>query len=128
MSDAIDVRAYKAHQAREAAFEQWWKLSRHNGTLPEHREALAREAYFAAWGRAARLPDREGWQDISTAPKDGTKIDLWHPTRGRLVDAFWNKRTYVLYEPWGWGNASWGRITGATHWRPLPQEPNCEQQ
>ena len=49
MSEAIDVQSYKSHQAREAAFEQWWHLTSHI-TMPEQRKALAREAYFAAWG------------------------------------------------------------------------------
>lgn len=46
-SDAVDVRAYEIHQAREAAFEQWWQATSHI-TRPESREALARMAYHAA--------------------------------------------------------------------------------
>jgi hypothetical protein len=40
------------HERESQAFDKWWKLSTHNGTLPEHRQNLAREAYYAAWGGA----------------------------------------------------------------------------
>jgi hypothetical protein len=42
------------HEGRDVAFYKWWKLSTHNGTLPQHRENLAREAYYAAWGGSAQ--------------------------------------------------------------------------
>jgi hypothetical protein len=48
--------SFIAHAARDAAFTRWWALSTHNGTLPSHRESLAREAYFAAWGGGAKTP------------------------------------------------------------------------
>jgi hypothetical protein len=35
---------------REQAFDQWWKLGEHNGVLPTAKSALAREAFYAAWG------------------------------------------------------------------------------
>jgi hypothetical protein len=34
------------------------------------------------------------WQTIETAPKDGTKIDLYVPRLGRIQDCFWWKYTY----------------------------------
>lgn len=30
------------------------------------------------------------WQPIETAPKDGTWIDLWIPSRGRAPDCWWH--------------------------------------
>ena len=64
-----------------------------------------------------------GWQDISTAPKDGTLVDLFYPERGRLTDAAWG--------PTGWGRHEWrGSHTvrmvpseKPTHWMPLPAAP-----
>ena len=64
-----------------------------------------------------------GWQDISTAPKDGTVVDLFYPERGRLTDATWG--------PTGWGRHEWrGSHTvrmvpseKPTHWMPLPAAP-----
>lgn len=67
---------------------------------------------------------QQPWQSIETAPKDGTKIDLWHPTKGRCVNAFWQRLTSILYEPSCWSNQSWGRIVGATHWMPVPADPS----
>ena len=43
---------------------------------------------------AARLWNARasGWQDISTAPKDGTKIALWfREPRGKMFDCFWDE-------------------------------------
>lgn len=78
------------------------------------------------------------WQDISTAPKDGTKIDVWcvndvfgEPI-GRVPDAWWSEE----HEEWSAG-ASWlsrpieapvatatGRpVVKVTHWMPKPQPP-----
>lgn len=66
----------------------------------------------------------DAWEPIETAPKDGTKVDLWHPTKGRLENAFYQAQTYSPDVPWGWSNPWWGRITGATHWMPLPLPPS----
>ncbi|MBB5770833.1 hypothetical protein HNP47_000802 [Brevundimonas vesicularis] len=71
---------------------------------------------------ASPLP-RGGWQDISTAPKDGTVVDLFYPERGRLTDATWG--------PTGWGRHEWrGSHTvrmipseKPTHWMPFPAAP-----
>lgn len=52
--ETANVRSYKAHQAREAAFEQWWRLSYENRTLPRTIHGIARQAYFAAWGGGNR--------------------------------------------------------------------------
>jgi len=70
------------------------------------------------------------WQPIETAPKDGTKIDLW----GRNL-LTWDKRGERIV------NVAWGRVTNwlgregddwqtgrgedfqPTHWMPLPDPP-----
>lgn len=50
VSDRVaEVASPDTHSARATAFDRWWKLSVHNGTLPQHRESLAREAFYAAW-------------------------------------------------------------------------------
>ncbi|WP_139218063.1 hypothetical protein [Paracoccus aminovorans] len=38
------------------------------------------------------------WQPISTAPKDGTKIDLWTGYNERAADAMWLGRVDVASE------------------------------
>lgn len=82
------------------------------------------------------------WQPISTAPKDGTRIDLWRPTEEggeRIPDGYWGE----AYVPWsggqykvGWCAANLG-VDAAdapvawdddhlepTHWMPTPEGPS----
>ena len=69
------------------------------------------------------------WQDISTAPKDGTRVLV--AARGMVEAARW---TNGGYGAWGWHNAyseredPWeGNRLDATHWMPLPTPPEGEQ-
>lgn len=66
------------------------------------------------------------WQPIETAPKDGTSVLLWFPSRqgyvGRqdCVPCHWSE--------WGggvWENATSGHMQSdtPTHWMPLPAPP-----
>jgi hypothetical protein len=64
-----------------------------------------------------------GWRDISTAPKDGTKVDVWSEKHGRQADARYNPDEYTFGVPWGWSSPWMGRITDATHWKPLDAPP-----
>lgn len=77
------------------------------------------------------------WQDIATAPKDGTPILIWQPSghsfgyRGRYQpewngpvrwydDARW---AIGYWRPWGgWGNRNSSEVV-PTHWQPLPAPP-----
>ncbi len=74
--------------------------------------------------RTARL---EGWQPISTAPRDGTQVDLWfRPHTGscrRLSDMWWNPGQ-------GWRNGNLSVVIPPgdeahriTHWRMPPEPP-----
>ncbi len=78
------------------------------------------------------------WQDISTAPKDGTRIDLWvpdarYPVGGfRIAECFWREVPLRRDDAgkWemghGWVNEIEGRVDEwfeATHWQPLPHPP-----
>lgn len=89
------------------------------------------------------------WQDISTAPRDGTRVDLWYPGRndppheyGRVPCAYWRSEydlghwgdgTYFddgkPYPCW-WAENEWydgadGPIEGEepTHWMYPPAPP-----
>jgi len=87
------------------------------------------------------------WQDISTAPKDGTVVDLWVVDKrtgegGRVVDAYYAKNHWY-YERDEWGDGKHCRKAGwvapgydydgeigfigddeeLTHWMPLPDAP-----
>lgn len=74
------------------------------------------------------------WQPIETAPKDGTRVDLWmhdvdHPAGYRMADARWeDDRWQVAWRFWveGGGQDSKGRWhIRATHWMPLPEPPRA---
>lgn len=58
------------------------------------------------------------WRDISTAPKDGTRIMVWNSFAGVYSSAYLNGE-WPLY---GWGNEGvW--YPRPTHWMPLPDAP-----
>lgn len=52
------------------------------------------------------------WKPIETAPKDGTPVDLWHETYGRITDTWWDEDDGF----WVTGAGDQGLIT---HWAPL---------
>jgi predicted secreted protein len=82
-----------------------------------------------------------GWRPIESAPKDGTKIDLWVGGEfpGRHTDCYWGKRSHECGEAGPYCDSDWhsekpGWVDGtfnefvctegeATHWRPLPAAP-----
>lgn len=84
-----------------------------------------------------------GWQPIETAPKDGTKIDLWMIAgdgynEGRVTDAYWveasrdyeyafdgHKAVSCWWAPNQWYDGADGPMRNdvASHWMPLPDAP-----
>lgn len=90
--------------------------------LPDH--ALMTFEQFARYALAALASeDMQGWRTMDSAPKDGTRIQLWHrsPAQhdGHPVYGSWRE-----YQP---GVKSWRTDTGApikaTHWQPAPPAP-----
>lgn len=69
------------------------------------------------------------WQAIESAPRDGSRIDLWvhwpeHDRRDRTADAFWN----VEEGEWQLGEFHAGQFVHrptATHWMPRPEAPEA---
>lgn len=78
---------------------------------------------IAAWNRraapASPLPEGGGWQDISTAPKDGTKVLGW--AEGDYTVVEWSSGGYWTLSECG-AYASDGEWW-PTHWMPLPAAP-----
>lgn len=71
------------------------------------------------------------WQPIETAPKDGTKIDLWgrnlltFDKRGeRITDVDWGPvRDWMGHERNDWRHGR-GEDFEPTHWVPIPSPPS----
>lgn len=97
-----------------------------------------------------------GWQPIETAPKDGTKIDVWvrdfsigeagvvtFQDVGRVTEVYWGEEVYHYFGDTGtkrepderwvyWDCPHHARLEvggrRATHWMPLPAPPAAEEE
>lgn len=105
-----------------------------SGMLTEDQDdAVCRHVVAAQPGTVLRLLDEierlradAEWRPISTAPRDGTEIDV-------LIDAC-ERYTNVAYENGEWWIETYDKAFGdvriairrqLTHWRPLPQPPEA---
>lgn len=84
--------------------------------------------------------EAEGWRDIASAPKDGTRVllkgSLSHSALGEhVVEGWWTGDFFdggSSYSGWTngveieWGDSGFGgpEEVVATHWRPLPAPPS----
>ena len=102
----------------------WWMTRRAKAT-DQARDILA------------VIREREGWQTIDTAPKDGTCVDLYRPDRigggGRVCVGHYNNDMYARKGPrpfWETQYGGLGRIhdrdNPPSHWRPRPAPPKTE--
>lgn len=72
------------------------------------------------------------WQDIGSAPKDGTAVLVWGVEEDEWEDAHDEPRA-ALYRPypayfssqglWWLEGGAMRMIKGVTHWMPLPDAP-----
>jgi len=63
------------------------------------------------------------WQPIKTAPRDGTRFDVWVPSAVggyRVADLWFNARGYLTRD----GVQPRDLARWPTHWMPLPAAPN----
>ena len=58
------------------------------------------------------------WQPIKTAPRDGTIVDLWHKSFGRITDTWWDDC---------WVSTLSGDDE-ISHWIPAPGPPQTQSQ
>jgi hypothetical protein len=67
------------------------------------------------------------WQPIETAPRDGTKADLWDRGGFRWTNQSWSVHQWSNGKPAGapcWGPGSSGNPPpNPSHWMPLPAPP-----
>ncbi len=78
--------------------------------------AVDREIYLR--NRRDELEKAREWQPISTVPRDGTVVDLWHKTAMRTTDVWWDSDDNC----WN-GEGGLDLDAQFTHWRPIPQPP-----
>lgn len=129
----------KIAMARECAAEVWSNISDATLILSGRYDHIptVQSALLAIDRMQERVRAETDWQDIATAPRDGTLIDVW---RGgefprRVPDVSWREPTNS--EWWVHGGdtirtpaATWhdmfgpfGKDDTPTHWRPLPSPP-----
>lgn len=72
---------------------------------------------------------KSGWQPINTAPKDGTKVDLWVKSKWygyhRVPDCSWDNhyQTFIFFTENGFFSVE-EEYGVPTHWRPIPEGPS----
>lgn len=72
------------------------------------------------------------WQPIETAPKDGTRVDLWVEVSllgaGRETDCYWDRGAWFIpANNYGDGCSTYdGQMP--THWMPIPEPPLSRNQ
>jgi hypothetical protein len=71
-----------------------------------------------------------GWQEIETAPRDGTKIIIASISRDGTIedidfDAFWTseRESWEMPQVYFYWASAYGRVEEPTHWMPLPPPP-----
>ena len=77
---------------------------------------------------AALLHERAkgGWQDISTAPRDGTVVDLWRGPRNGYPGHMAREAKWVDGR-WWWNSNKYHELDDKiTHWMPIPPPPAAD--
>lgn len=100
-------------------------------------KSKAQTAEFAIRERIEQLstpsPEGQTWQPIETAPKDGTRLDLWAKSWlpafdrfefRRFADCYWSKGDTMCNVKAAWTGLD--REWHPTHWRHLPSPPTPE--
>lgn len=89
---------------------------------------LSGQAWASGWkSMVGAAPQADlSWQPIETAPKDGTKIDLWVNWSEvgewyRSPDAYWTGSDWMLSS--GFTILQYKYTLSATHWMPAPTGP-----
>lgn len=126
---------YDLHSIAEQAGRDAWLSSEaanvmalHNITVDACKDLIdlgaraVTEAILAELGKQGA-----GWRPIETAPKDGTKIDLWvywpeHGESRRATNAYWHEDRLDWWID-GYCVNQYAHCPKITHWMPLPPAP-----
>lgn len=96
-------------------------LSGHMVPGYDPRVDLIREAL----SRRPDAPSAGEWMPIETAPKDGTKVDLWRDGE-RLIDWRWDEGSGGWSFTYGYPVATAYLTKPPTHWRLPPAPPQAD--
>ncbi|MEE1655500.1 hypothetical protein VB618_04755 [Microvirga sp. CF3062] len=70
------------------------------------------------------------WRPLETAPRDGSRLDVWTENGIRYIDVFWHhgpdfpQGAFVFYDI---HLRDYIDVDDATHWMPRPAPPNVEK-
>jgi hypothetical protein len=69
------------------------------------------------------------WRPLQTAPRDGSRLDVWTENGIRYIDVFWHRGpefpqgAFVFYDS---HMRDYIDVDDATHWMPPPAPPDLE--
>jgi hypothetical protein len=69
------------------------------------------------------------WRPLETAPRDGSRLDVWTENGIRYIDVFWHqgpefpRGAFVFYDS---QLRDYIDVDDATHWMPPPAPPDLE--
>lgn len=113
MTPAAEKLVERLQNLNPWAENDWPERAREAATL-----IASQAAEIAALGEKVEAGLR--WRDISTAPKDGTRVLLWEKGFLVMIGA-WLEHTGMAYmEPRWWSNGV-PIIPPPTHWQPIPE-------
>lgn len=102
--------------------ELWGKAGPIN--LPDAAFNAIAAKFTKALEDARGVAQAPSWQQIETAPKDGTKVDLLYAyPRGRQNDCQWRQGDVYGEGGWYWSIPQWGSQPGlGIDWHLLPED------
>lgn len=59
------------------------------------------------------------WRPITSAPLDGSNVDIWSDLYGRITDCFYRRGVWMTGDDRTF-------FDSITHWMPIPDEPTPE--
>lgn len=120
-----------ASEMEPVAWEGYWDGAGSISSETRYTRSIAAMERWAADGAKitplyALPPKTEGWRPIETAPRDGTRVDLWQQGH-RFTDAFWDEgeEWWCIDSRYSDGEPCPLAVSPEpTHWMPLPAPPN----
>lgn len=127
------THTYAELEVSAQAYDEIAKLLRDAGYDHVFMDGGAIDMHGIGLTRSSAAAQSSRWQLIETAPKDGTRIDLWAIDR-RFTNCRWGRfdaESKVPFGPEHWRGLptdpikhSLGHLFEPTHWMPIPSGPS----